>query len=46
MIHLVSNVGFDRDATHTGMAHDLRELIRRGGIIHYRNGWSVEEAQE
>jgi hypothetical protein len=29
-VNLVTNVGFDRDATHTGMAHDLRGLIRRG----------------
>lgn len=29
-VNLVTNVGFDPDATHTGMAHDLRGLIRRG----------------
>jgi hypothetical protein len=32
-INLVTNVGFDGDATHTGMAHDLRGLIRRGGAL-------------
>lgn len=31
-VNLVTNVGFGGDATHTGMSHDLRGLIRRGSV--------------